>query len=62
MFVYKRTETTEYVKKQPTFQEKYKLYDLHYCTFNLNQNYEFAIQARIGYFTLTETKNTYSKC
>ena len=26
MFVYKRTETIEYVKKQPTFYKKYKLY------------------------------------
>ena len=26
MFVYKDTETTEYVKKYPPFYEKYKLY------------------------------------
>ena len=26
MFVYKHTETIEYVKKQPTFLENYKLY------------------------------------
>ena len=26
MLVYKHTGTKEYVKKQPTFQEKYKLY------------------------------------
>ena len=26
MFVYKHTETIEYVKKQPTFYKKYKLY------------------------------------
>ena len=26
MFVYKHTETIEYVKNYPTFQEKYKLY------------------------------------
>ena len=26
MFVYKHTETIEYVKKQPTFSEKNKLY------------------------------------
>ena len=26
MFVYKNTETIEYVKKQPTFQEKNDLY------------------------------------
>ena len=25
-FVYKHTETIEYVKKQPTFSEKYKLH------------------------------------
>ena len=27
MFVYKHTETIEYVKKQPTFKEKYKLHE-----------------------------------
>ena len=26
MFVYKHTETIEYVKNWPTFQEKYRLY------------------------------------
>ena len=28
MFVYKHTETTEYVKKQPNFSEKNKLHGL----------------------------------
>ena len=28
MFVYKHIETIEYVKKKPTFWEKYKLYGL----------------------------------
>ena len=26
MFVYKYTETIEYIKNEPTFEEKYKLY------------------------------------